>query len=181
MGHEQKKKQNCLRQKLHKAKLHKEKLHKEKLHKEKLLKLKLSKDKICIVIQCAAVLVPILVWLYLAMEIVDGYVIKRNDMQAYAMPQTAMRITSLNMEVPVYFLEDTVHYRYAEGIQFMLQEQPVTLTDMENAPFEEDAFFIMGTEYTQTAVVAEQCEVIYASDVFSLLVNREGKLIKWRE
>ena len=97
------------------------------------------------------------------------------------MPQTAMRIASLNMEVPVYFLEDTVHYRYAEGIQFMLQEQPVTLTDMENAPFEEDAFFIMGTEYTQTAVVAEQCEVIYASDVFSLLVNREGKLIKWRD
>lgn len=167
--------------KLHKAKLHKEKLHKEKLYKEKLLKLKLSKDKICIVIQCAAFLVPILVWLYLAMEMVDGYVIKRNDMQAYAMPQTAMRITSLNMEVPVYFLEDTVHYRYAEGIQFMLQEQPVTLTDMENAPFEEDAFFIMGTEYTQTAVVAEQCEVIYASDVFSLLVNREGKLIEWRE
>ncbi len=167
--------------KLPKTKLHKAKLHKEKLHKEKLLKLKLSKDKICIVIQCAAFLVPILVWQYLAMEIVDGYVIKRNDMQAYAMPQTAMRITSLNMEVPVYFLEDTVHYRYAEGIQFMLQEQPVTLTDMENAPFEEDAFFIMGTEYTQTAVVAEQCEVIYASDVFSLLVNREGKLIEWRE
>lgn len=167
--------------KLSRTKLSKTKLHKAKLHKAKWLKLKLPKDKIYIVIQCSAFLVPILVWLYLAAEIVDGYVIKRNDMQAYAMPQTAMRITSLNMEVPVYFLEDTVHYRYAEGIQFMLQEQPVTLTDMENAPFEEDAFFIMGTEYTQTAFVAEQCEVIYSSDVFSLLVNREGKLIEWRE
>lgn len=129
-----------------------------------------------------ALLIPIIAWNHLASEIVDKYVVVRNEKQAHVMPTISMWAGSMGgKDVPVYYLEDTLDYRWAEGMQFMMMDsRTVTLVKSADAPFDEDAFFIMHTDYAGSDAVREKCETVLEVGHWALVVNKEQELkAKW--
>jgi len=126
-----------------------------------------------ITIRCVAgLLIPIVAWTYLTGTILENYVISRNEKQAVEMPTVARWINLLGWDKNVYFLEDTQNYRWAEGIQFMVQEKPVLLSNTAEVPLEEDAFFIMNRSYAQSDVIQEKCEIIAQAGQLALAVPK---------
>ncbi len=120
----------------------------------------------------AALLIPIAAWSYLGGSVLENYVIARNEKQSFAMPAVAKWINLLGWDKNVYYLEDTQNYRWAEGIQFMVQEKPVILTDTGAVSYEEDAFYIMNSSFAQNETVQEKCEIIVEAGNLALAVPK---------
>lgn len=132
--------------------------------------------KASVVRALVGLLIPIVAWTYLSDSIIKNYVVVRNEKQAVGMPPISFWIKILGQKENVYYLADTQDYRWAEGIQFMLQDMKVTLTTTEEAPWDEDAFFIMHKNYTESDVVKEKGIVVIESGVMSLVINNEQEL-----
>lgn len=129
-----------------------------------------------------ALVIPVAAWSYLGKSIVDHYVVVRNEKQAEPLPQFAAWIDVLGREgEKVYYITDSANQRYAGALQYMLLDRPVIVTDLAQAPFEEDAFYVVRQEYIDTDQVAGHCEMVMASARYLLLINRNGELMeRWR-
>ncbi len=126
-------------------------------------------------------LIPIVAWTYLSSSIIHNYVVARNEKQAVTMPTISLWVSMLATTENVYYLADTYDYRWAEGIQFMMQDRKLTVTDTAHISFDEDAFFIMSAEYADSEAVLEKCSVIIKPGALVLAVNKEGKIMdRWR-
>lgn len=129
----------------------------------------------------AALLIPIVAWSYLSNSIIHNYVVARNEKQAVTMPNISLWISMLAEEENVYYLADTFDYRWAEGIQFMLQDKKLTVTDTTQVSFDEDAFFIMSAEYAGSEAVSGKCTAIVKPGALVLAVNNEGEIMsRWK-
>lgn len=130
-----------------------------------------------------ALMIPLAVWSYLGRSIVDHYVVVRNEKQAEPLPQIAAWINALDMggEQKVYYVLDSANQRYAGALQYMLQENPVTVAWLADVPFTEDAFYVVRQEYGDEEKLKENCEVVVHSRGYTLLINRNQSLMeKWR-
>ena len=78
----------------------------------------------------------------------------------------------------IYYLEDTRYYRYAEKIQFMLSDREIIMTNMQEVPLTEDAFFIMSTSAAGTEAVQQECEIIATRGQYALVINKNHELMK---
>lgn len=134
-------------------------------------------------VRCVAgLLVPILAWSYLTGSILENYVISRNEKQAVAMPTVSRWITLLGWDKKVYYLEDTQNYRWAEGIQFMVQNNPVILTNTTEVSWDEDAFFIMNRSYAKSEIVQEKCEIIAQAGQLALVAPKDKTIVeRWKK
>lgn len=129
-----------------------------------------------------ALAVPLVVWSYLGGSIVDHYVVVRNEKQAEPLPPFASWISVLGREgETVYYITDSANQRNAGLLQYLVQERPVIVTNLEQTPFEEDAFYVMKQDYIDTEQVAENCELVMGSRGYLLLINKNGELMeRWR-
>ena len=123
-------------------------------------------------------MIPILAWSYLTGSILENYVVSRNEKQAKAMPDISMWVNRIGWNKKVYYLEDTQNYRWAEGIQFMLQDEPLILTNTAEVSFDEDALFIMNRSYLESDIVKEKCEVVAESGQLALVINKEQEVMQ---
>lgn len=131
-------------------------------------------------IRCAlGLLLPIIAWSYLTGSILENYVISRNEKQAVAMPSISREISVLGWDKDIYFLEDTQNYRWAENIQFMLQDKPLKMTTSKEVTFGEDAFYIMNRSFLENEIVKEKCVVIVESGSLALVAPK-GQTIEER-
>ncbi len=119
-----------------------------------------------------ALLIPIFVWTMLSYSIIDHYVVGRNEKLTSNVPKVAFWIDSLDGSIPVYYLEDTENFRWAEALQFMLRDRSVIMTDTETVSYDEDAFFVMDKEYAKTPAIQEKCQTVVETSQFALLIKR---------
>lgn len=120
-----------------------------------------------------ALLIPVFVWTHISYAEIERYIVGRNVKQAVTMPGIAQGIYSYGMDCNVYFLEDTVYSRNAEGIQFMASSKPVIMTDMASVDFTEEAMFIMNTQMAaDNEFIMEHCGFVARYGSYSLLANR---------
>ncbi len=124
-------------------------------------------------------MIPIIAWSYLTGAIIENYVVSRNEKQAKAMPSVSKWITLLGWDTNVYYLEDTQNYRWAEGIQFMVQAKAVILSNTKEVSFEEDAFYIMNRSFAENEIIKEKCVVIEETGQLALAVPK-GKTLEQR-
>lgn len=146
-----------------------------------ILMVKLFADRFpkVVTVRCVAgLLIPIVAWSYLGSSVLENYVIARNEKQSVAMPNVSRWINLLGGDKNVYYLEDTQNYRWAEGIQFMLQEKQVILTTSGEVSFDEDAFYIMNSSYAQNEAVQEKCEIIVEVENLALAVPKGQTLLE---
>ncbi len=140
------------------------------------------KEKWCSVFSqgrlAAALLIPIVVWTMLSYSIIDNYVVARNVKQTKSMDQIAFWVDALDKTIPVYYLEDTENYRWAESLQFMLQDRIVTMTTTTEADYGENAFFVMDNAYARSEAVQEKGQIIITSGQFTLVASRESEAIE---
>lgn len=121
-------------------------------------------------------MIPIVAWTYLTGSILENYVVSRNEKQAKAMPTVSKWVNLLGWDKNVYYLEDTQNYRWAEGIQFMLQDETIILTNTQEVTFEEDAFYIVNRNFVQNEIVQEKCTVIEETGQLALIVPKNQTL-----
>lgn len=138
--------------------------------------------KVAVARTILALAIPFVVWSYLGRSIVDHYVVVRNEKQAEPLPLFASWISVLGRDgETVYYITDSANQRNAGLLQYLVQERPVIVTNLEQAPFEEDAFYVMKQDYIDTEQVAQNCELVMGSSGYLLLINRNGKLMEeWR-
>lgn len=138
--------------------------------------------KAAVVRTILALAIPFVVWSYLGRSIVDHYVVVRNEKQAEPLPPFASWISVLGREgETVYYITDSANQRNAGLLQYLVQERPVIVTNLEQAPFTEDAFYVMKQDYIDTEQVAENCELVMGSSGYLLLINKNGQLMeRWR-
>lgn len=134
------------------------------------------------VVRCViGLLIPITAWSYLSNSVIHNYVVARNEKQAVTMPTIALWISMLVTTENVYYLADTFDYRWAEGIQFMMQDRELHVTDTAHISFDEDAIFIMGAEYAASENVLEKCSAIVKPGALVIVINKEGKIMdRWK-
>lgn len=129
-----------------------------------------------------ALMIPIMAWSYLTGAILENYVISRNEKQAKAMPTVSKWVNLLGWDKNVYYLEDTQNYRWAEGIQFMLQDKTLIMTNTKAVTFEEDAFYIVNKSFVQSEIVQEKCQVIEETGQLALIVPKDQTLVqRWEK
>jgi hypothetical protein len=123
-------------------------------------------------------LLPVIAWTYLGRVITDKYTIPVNLKQAQNMPSITSWIMTLDTEreADVYYLADQEQALWAETIQFILQDQPVTMTNAAEAPYEEDAFFVMSKSYGNSPEIQEKCATVAETHRFALVVPRGMEL-----
>ena len=134
--------------------------------------------KITVLRGIVALLIPIMAWSYLTGAVLENYVISRNEKQSKSMPTIAMWVDLLEEDNQVYYLEDTHNFRWAEGIQFMMQDKPLILTKTTEVSFEEDAFFIMHRNFVENDAIKENCEIVVEMGEFALAINKNQEVMK---
>lgn len=130
-----------------------------------------------------ALMIPAAAWSHLGRTIVDRYVVVRNEKQAEPFPQFTSWIGTLGRgsDHKVYYIMDSANQRYAGALQYMLRDVPVTVTDLSEVSFTEDAFYVVRQEYRDAEAVKDNCEIVMHSRGYLLLINKEQKLAeKWR-
>lgn len=130
-----------------------------------------------------ALLVPAVVWGYLASSIIDHYVVSVNQKQKRVSEDISywIDVLSWGQDWPIYYFEDTKDFRHAEGFQYKLLDKPITMTKLDAVSFDEDAFYIMDTGAAQSKAIQENCEVVVQKSQFTLLIHKEQELMnRWQ-
>lgn len=127
-----------------------------------------------------ALMIPVVAWSYLGRAIVDAYVVVRNEKQAEPFIQIADWIRVLNRGEKVYYICDSGNDRNPGALQYMLSEVPVTVTSIEEAPLEEDAFFVMKHYFWdgEGSIVPEKCETMMRLSGYVLAINKSQNLAR---
>ena len=132
-------------------------------------------------LRCALLLlIPAVSWTYLSSQVLENYSISLNRKSANTAPDIVEIIESYDYhdDKNIYYLEDTRYYRYAEKIQFMLSDREIIMTNMQEVPLTEDAFFIMSTSAAGTEAVQQECEIIATRGQYALVINKNHELMK---
>ncbi len=126
-----------------------------------------------------ALIIPVVSWVHLADTIVDNYVVVRNEKQSGSMPKVAAWADILTNDEPIYFAEDSLSYRQAAVIQFMLQDKEITMTHIQDMTFEENACYIVNIKYlTEDSRISEKCSTVVVTGSYALVVNKEQEVGK---
>ena len=139
--------------------------------------------KVQMVRMTVALLVPAVVWGYLASSIIDHYVVSVNQKQKRVSEDISywIDVLSWGQDWPIYYFEDTKDFRHAEGFQYKLLDKPITMTKLDAVSFDEDAFYIMDTGAAQSKAIQENCEVVVQKSQFTLLIHKEQELMnRWQ-
>lgn len=132
-----------------------------------------------------ALALPVVVWNHIYTEIVDHYVVARNEKQSGAAPQVAAWVRRLSDGGPVYFVQDSMSHRQAEILQYMCRYEKIVMTEFGKVDFDEDAMFILNNQFLDDDIVKEKCEVIDTIGSYALVVNNSqdmmGSLLQYRE
>ena len=131
----------------------------------------------------AALMIPIVAWSYLGRTIVDAYVVVRNEKQAEPYPQFASWISVLGEDEKIYYVLDWANERNAGALQYMLQDRPITVTNLSEIPLTEDAFYIIKDKlWWDVEAISENCEIIMWSRGYILLINKsQGLMDRWKQ
>lgn len=142
--------------------------------------IKITPSKIAIIRCVIALLIPAVSWTYLSTRLIDKYIVAVNVKNSNVAPEITKWIDLLDWkdDKNIYYFEDTEYYRYAESLQFMLPDKVITITSSSNVSLDEDAFFIMDTQYALSPHIQEKCEIIVKKNHFSLLINRNQELME---
>ncbi|MDE6601681.1 MAG: hypothetical protein K2K90_05885 [Lachnospiraceae bacterium] len=148
-----------------------------------LILLKAARDKLpraAVARTILALMIPVAVWSYLGKTIVDAYVVVRNEKQERPFVQFSDWIRILGNEEKVYYISDSSNDRNPGLMQFMLQEQPVTVAAVTDLSYQEDAFYIMKDYLWQTegVALADECEAIMRTAGYILAVNKNQNLAR---
>ena len=130
-----------------------------------------------------ALMIPIIAWSHLGRTIVDAYVVVRNEKQAEPFVQFADWIMVLGNGEAVYYIADSGNDRNPGALQYMLPYRPVTVTNIQEVSFAEDAFYIM-KDYlweSEERSPAKECEVVMRIRGYVLAINRNQNLAeRWK-
>lgn len=127
-----------------------------------------------------ALMIPVAAWSYLGKAIVDAYVVVRNEKQEKPFVQFSEWIRILGDGENVYYISDSANDRNPGLLQFMLQEQPVTVVAVTDPTYQEDAFYIMKDYFWETEGVAltDECEIIMRTAGYIMAVNKNQNLAR---
>lgn len=130
------------------------------------------------VLYMAGLCIPIIVWTMLGHTLIDRYIIAGDELLGSTSQRLSFWVEALDEDIPVYFVAGTERYRWAESLQFMLLDRPVTVTDLESVNYDEEALFIIGSKYARTDEIHEKCEVVTTAGTFTLLLNRQAGAVE---
>lgn len=139
---------------------------------------KFCNDKIKTARLLLALLIPVISWNHIYTEIVDNYVVSRNEKQSGAMPKVAGWCDVLSGDAQIYFVSDYLSYKQAEIIQYMLQHKDIAFTNISEVDFDEDAVFIINNRYLEEPAIVEKCEVVTSVGSYAVLVNKSGRTMQ---
>lgn len=134
-------------------------------------------------IRCVlALAVPLAAWTHLSNEIIDNYVCSRNIKQSGALPDIVswINLLSSNEYDTIYFVKDSLSYKQASLLQFMLTDRVVEFVSMSDVDFDADALYVVNNQYLQESVITEKCETVRTVGSYALLINKDqGIMKKW--
>lgn len=135
-----------------------------------------------VTVRCVlALMIPLAAWTHLSDAIINNYVISRNLKQSGALPDIASWINVLSREGDVYFVSDSLSYKQASLLQFMLMDREVSLVPMAEVDFDKDDIFIINNMYLGEPVIEEKCEVVLTLGSYALVINNSRQLMEtWR-
>lgn len=135
-----------------------------------------------VTVRCVlALMIPLAAWTHLSDAIINNYVISRNLKQSGALPDIASWINVLSREGDVYFVSDSLNYKQASLLQFMLMDREVSLVPMAEVDFDKDDIFIINNMYLGEPVIEEKCEVVLTLGSYALVINNSRQLMEtWR-
>ena len=129
-----------------------------------------------------ALLLPLLTWNHIYTEIVDHYVVARNEKQSGAAPHVAEWITKLSNGGPVYFVTDELTYRQAEIIQYMSMDEQLVVADFAETDFTKDAIFILNRNQIDDDIVKETCDFVGTWGSYAVVVNKDQTIMQlWQK
>lgn len=129
-----------------------------------------------------ALILPVIAWNHIYTEIVDNYVVVRNQKQSGAVPQIAEWIKRLSNDEPVYFIAEGLSYRQAELLQYICGDIKLVLTDFGSVDFTKDALFILNIKYLDDDIINETCEVIDTKGSYALVINGKQDIMQqWKK
>lgn len=128
-----------------------------------------------------ALILPVAAWNHIYTEIVDHYVVVRNQKQSGAAPQIAEWVRRLSGGENIYFITDGLSHRQGEILQYMMGPEKMILTDFGSTNFGEDAMFILNINLLDTDIIKERCEIVDTKGSYALAVNNEQSLMqRWQ-
>lgn len=128
-----------------------------------------------------ALILPIAAWNHIYTEIVDHYVVVRNQKQSGAAPQIAEWVRRLSGGENIYFITDGLSHRQGEILQYMMGPEKMILTDFGSTNFGEDAIFILNINLLETDIIKERCEIVDTKGSYALAINNEqGLMERWQ-
>lgn len=81
----------------------------------------------------------------------------------------------------MYFVSDSLNYKQASLLQFMLMDREVSLVPMAEVDFGKDDIFIINNMYLGEPVIEEKCEVVLTLGSYALVINNSQQLMEtWR-
>ena len=128
-----------------------------------------------------ALVLPVAAWNHIYTEIVDHYVVVRNEKQSGAAPQIAEWVNRLSGGENIYFITDGLSYRQGEILQYIIRSQKLNLTDFGSVDFEEDALYILNNNLLDTDIIKEKCEVVDTKGSYALVISKNQSLAeRWQ-
>lgn len=125
-----------------------------------------------------ALMVPLAAWTHLSNAIIDNYVCPRNMKQSGALPDVALWTDTISSRADVYFINDSLSYKQASLLQFMLLDREVRLVSMAEVDFDRDDIYIVNNRYLEEPQIAEKCEVVITTGSYALVINKNQELVK---
>lgn len=126
-----------------------------------------------------ALMLPVAAWNHIYTEIVDNYVVVRNEKQSGAAPQVAEWINRLSDGGPVYFVKDGMSNRQAEILQYMCGYEKIVLTEFGSTDFTQDAVFILNVNALEDDIIKENCEVADTKASYAVVVNKHQRKMEY--
>lgn len=139
-------------------------------------------SKVAVARTVVVLMIPAAAWSHLGRTIVDAYVVVRNEKQAEPYPQFASWISVLGRGEKIYYILDWANDRNAGALQYMLQARPVTITNVAETAFTEDAFYIVKENlWEDVEAISDNCEIVMRSRGYLLLINKhQGLMERWK-
>jgi len=130
----------------------------------------------------AALLIPAAAWTTLAGSLLEHYNVSINQKYNGVVSSAAYWIDAFDTAKShqVYFFADTKYERFAQQLQYILQDRPVIQTTSAENNMEEDAFYVTGKEFAYSEQVQEQYLVLAETNSVAVLINKDKELAqKW--
>lgn len=83
-----------------------------------------------------------------------------------------------DLSYPVYYCRDTESRYWSESFQFILNETPLSVITSDSIDPEEDAFYIVGTDFLWTEDFEQQYYCVRKSSQFAVIVPADQELAK---